>query len=42
MNGQIKQGTILAGRYSVDAQIGEGGMQYVYSAYDQTLDKDVV
>jgi len=41
MNGQIKQGTILAGRYSVDAQIGEGGMQYVYSAYDQTLDKDV-
>ncbi|RCW68478.1 serine/threonine-protein kinase [Marinobacter nauticus] len=39
MNGKIDNGAVLAGRYVVDSQIGEGGMQYVYKAYDQTLCK---
>jgi len=39
MNGRINPGDFLADRYLVDSQVGEGGMQYVYKAYDQTLEK---
>src|ERR1051325_2379909 len=32
-------GTLLNGRYRLDAQIGAGGMSTVYRAFDQTLER---
>src|ERR687888_1156124 len=34
-------GTMLNGRYRLDAQIGTGGMSTVYRAFDQTLERQV-
>src|SRR5919201_1595850 len=34
-------GTLLNGRYRLDAQIGAGGMSTVYRAFDQTLERQV-
>src|SRR3954451_15633489 len=34
-------GTLLSGRYRLDAQIGTGGMSTVYRAFDQTLERTV-
>lgn len=41
MKGPHKVGDIVATRYRVDAWIGEGGMQFVYLAYDLTLSRVV-
>ena len=38
---EIKLGTILNGRYRLDAEIGQGGMGTVYRAFDKTLKRDV-
>src|SRR5246127_4636851 len=34
-------GTILSGRYRLDARIGAGGMSTVYRAFDETLERQV-
>src|ERR671927_260687 len=34
-------GTLLNGRYRLDAQIGTGGMSTVYRAFDQVLERTV-
>jgi serine/threonine-protein kinase len=34
-------GTLLNGRYRLDAQVGTGGMSTVYRAFDQTLERPV-
>src|SRR5580693_4068810 len=34
-------GTLLAGRYRLDAQIGRGGMSTVYRAFDTVLERAV-
>ena len=34
-------GTLLSGRYRLDAQIGAGGMSTVYRAFDTTLERVV-
>ena len=34
-------GTLLSGRYRLDAQVGTGGMSTVYRAFDQTLERQV-
>src|ERR1700693_2860771 len=34
-------GTLLGGRYRIDAQIGRGGMSTVYRAFDMVLDRPV-
>ena len=34
-------GTLLSGRYRLDAQIGSGGMSTVYRAFDTTLERTV-
>lgn len=34
-------GTLLSGRYRLDAQIGSGGMSTVYRAFDTTLERQV-
>lgn len=41
MSVTLKSGDILGGRYSVNELIGEGGMQFVYSAHDVTMDRRV-
>ena len=34
-------GTLLNGRYRLDAQVGSGGMSTVYRAFDSTLERRV-
>jgi eukaryotic-like serine/threonine-protein kinase len=34
-------GTLLGGRYRLDAQIGRGGMSTVYRAFDTVLERAV-
>src|SRR4051794_21098587 len=34
-------GTLLAGRYRLDAQVGTGGMSTVYRAFDTVLERQV-
>src|SRR6266850_7236485 len=34
-------GTLLSGRYRLDAQIGAGGMSTVYRAFDTVLERQV-
>src|SRR4051812_26326190 len=34
-------GTLLSGRYRLDAQVGHGGMSTVYRAFDTTLERQV-
>src|SRR5215211_4857526 len=34
-------GTLLSGRYRLDAQVGSGGMSTVYRAFDSTLERRV-
>src|SRR6478735_7804144 len=34
-------GTVLSGRYRLEAKLGSGGRSTVYLARDQTLDRDV-
>ena len=34
-------GTLLNGRYRLDAQVGTGGMSTVYRAFDSTLERRV-
>src|SRR5438270_2323864 len=38
---QTLVGTLLNGRYRLDAQIGAGGMSTVYRAFDTTLERQV-
>ena len=37
----IVLGTLLGGRYRLDAQIGHGGMSTVYRAFDTVLERPV-
>src|SRR3954470_23832609 len=39
MSSQV--GTLLSGRYRLDARVGSGGMSSVYRAFDQTLERVV-
>src|SRR3954447_15626552 len=39
MSSQV--GTLLSGRYRLDAQIGAGGMSTVYRAFDTVLERQV-
>lgn len=41
MNGPHASGDLIGGRYRVINYIAEGGMQYVYKAYDNTLQREV-
>ena len=37
----LASGQIVADRYTIDRVIGEGGMQIVYAAHDDTLERSV-
>lgn len=41
MSGHLIIGSVIGGRYRVDRQVGEGGMQYVYAALDQMSGRTV-
>lgn len=41
MKGPHVIGDVVAGRYEVQGFLGEGGMQFVYRAFDQILDRHV-
>jgi len=41
MSGPHSSGDLIGGRYEIQGDVGEGGMQYVYSARDQLVDRIV-
>lgn len=41
MSGPLSVGALIGGRYEVRRDVGEGGMQFVYAAYDRLADRMV-
>jgi len=41
MSGPLSVGDLIGDRYLVQGDVGEGGMQFVYAAYDQIADRVV-
>lgn len=41
MNGPHIEGDVVANRYEIEAFVGEGGMQFVYSAFDLVLKRSI-
>jgi serine/threonine protein kinase len=41
MNGPHEHNNLIADRYLIESFVGEGGMQYVYKAFDQILSRDI-
>jgi serine/threonine protein kinase len=41
MRGPLSPGQVIGGRYEVGDYIGEGGMQFVYAAFDQLVERAV-
>lgn len=41
MNGSLRSGDVIGGRYEVIGYLGEGGMQFVYAAWDRLTERKV-